>query len=144
MTMFKVTNQLREKQLQLLKAHVDQQPDGATVSWLEIEQATGVEMTNAGKALYRRACRVCRREYGTIRGSGLRFSAADTAVDLIHHKIRKIGRASNRAAKTTNTLVVRHKSEMSPRDVQYSTMAMAALGAMKAIARGETVKLLKG
>lgn len=72
------TNEKRREALLVLRAFVRDVAPGARVSWVEVEEETGLPMRlPKERDLFRDAMRMEKRVYKAIPGSGVEFSSAD-------------------------------------------------------------------
>jgi len=112
-------------------------PDGSTVSWLEIEKATGISMRTGGpgREWTRRALRKIRRPYEAVRGNGVRLSAPTTALTISGHKFVRIDGAVRIAERVNRQLSERHLDKMTGEE-QRTLIAYGALfGTIRAVAK---------
>ena len=126
-----------QKRRELIVAIIDfmrAQPDGARITWVEIEQATGAPMrTNEQRALVREACAKLDRAYIAIPGSGIELSSATNAAEIGNRETRKIGNAIERASTTVSAVISRHGNELSS-EVQRGLLRVAGLaGALRTL-----------
>lgn len=114
---------------------------GATLSWVELEQQTGVKMDRRGRALAVRMVRRLGREYEALPATGIRLSSPDNALLIAEHANHKIVRAINGASRVASRLVTLHAAEMNDDDRQRLIRNRGLLGALQASA-GDAVKML--
>jgi hypothetical protein len=128
-------NLKRREDLVALRAFVANAPNGARLSWVEIETATSVVMRGQyGRNLFRSACHRERRRYLTIPGAGIELSSKDNALEIVERKNKKIVHAIKRSASENADVVTRHVDEMAPGDAQKLIRA-ASLSATLAMVR---------
>jgi hypothetical protein len=116
--------------------------DGATRSWVEVEQATGVAMSMRGRSLFRRAMRKAKREYYPLPGSGIRFSDHRNTVEIVRLRDARIAGAAKRANKASGRLQTRHLEELSAPDRAEFLMRASLRGALLSGSKG--LKQLQG
>uniref|UniRef100_A0A6M3L492 Uncharacterized protein n=1 Tax=viral metagenome TaxID=1070528 RepID=A0A6M3L492_9ZZZZ len=114
-----------------LQQYITTQEDGTELSYLEIEQATGIDMNERGKQILRRGIKRARREYSTIRGYGIKLACPETTLPILSGKIIKIDRCVKRAEKTHHTLQEQFFSQLSPEEQKQILFAGAVFGAIR-------------
>ena len=105
-------NPQRQERLAKLRDFVDALIDGRRVSWLEVEQATGIKMDPAGQALIRLTLKRQRRPYLSLVGLGFEVSSAHNGVPIVEAKTRRFVSALAVARETTEQVSGRHINEM--------------------------------
>ena len=120
---------------------LEEAPHGATLTWLDFEQHTGVKMDRRGRALAVRMVRRLGREYEALPATGIRLSSPDNALLIAEHANHKIGRAINGAARVTARLAELHAAEMTEDDRARLIRNRGFLGALRASA-GDAVRML--
>lgn len=128
--MAKTIAQVSEDTLKL-QAFIEQQEHGATLSYLEIEQATGVRMDTHGKAHLRQATKRSKREYSPIRGAGIRLASAESCMPILGGRITRIDRAVRRADKSQKLLQEQFFASLSAEDQRKILFAGAVFGAIR-------------
>ncbi len=121
-------------------------PADATVSWLEVQQATGIPMSNANRALVRLAFKRAHRYWTAIKGVGFRAGGPKTAMEIEHSKLRRVTSAVDAATSAAADLSAQYLDQMSAEDQRRMTEAAAFLGAInlsRSIAKMEVRKLSK-
>ncbi len=113
-----------------ISEYFSDKPDGAMISWLEMERDIGIPMRSMhrtgeldGRSLVRQALQKMKRPYETVHGSGIRLSAAATAVTILGGAISKVANATKRAKKVHANLQERHMKELSTYDRERMTRA---------------------
>jgi hypothetical protein len=124
-----------------IAALLDATADGATLSWLEIEQKTGVKMNYRGKDLVRRVIRRADRAHASIPGSGIRLSCPESSVEIVENAVHRIVGAMGTASRTTRVVLDRHGKDMSDEDRQKLIRVHGTLGAVKALTN-DSVRML--
>lgn len=107
-------NEKRRAELARLVEYGSTLAHGARVSWLEVEQATGVSMRDDyGRDLFREAVREkLKRRYVALPGFGIEMSSPENANEIASREIQQIGSAVDRAGKTTGLLIEQHLDKM--------------------------------
>lgn len=106
-------NEQRRADLKRLRAFVDTLGDGARVSYVEIEQATGVKMDDRGRKLMQLTLKRARRPPVTLPGHGYEMSSPANALEIVGAKSRRLVGALKIAQETTEHVAGRHLEEMS-------------------------------
>lgn len=78
--------------------------EGEQISYLKLEQLTGVKMDSRGKGFMRTALKRLQIEYTPIHGEGIELGSPDTATKLISTKIVRIDNSVKRAEKTVKNV----------------------------------------
>jgi hypothetical protein len=106
-------NTKRRAALVTLREYVASQPNGARLSWVEIETATSVEMKSQyGRNLFRAACHREKRGYLPLPGGGVELSSPDNAVEIVDRYNGRVLGAVRAAADKGGYVVQRHIGEM--------------------------------
>ena len=106
-------NMTRRKNLLTLRDFVTKQPHGSRVSWVEVEQQTGVAMSGQlNRNLFRAACRREKRGYIPLRGGGVEFSSAANARECVERYNTLACGVVRAAAEKTAYVTTRHLHEM--------------------------------
>jgi hypothetical protein len=129
-------NQERKADTEALLSFIDQTGDGTTVSWVEIEQLSGVQMNARGRELFRRAMRKRNREYFPLPGSGVRFSDPRNTIDIVRLRDSRITGAAKRSSKASSRLQTRHLEGLTPQDRTEFLMRQSLRGALLSGAKG--------
>ncbi len=104
---------------------------GARVSWLEIEEATGLSMkTHAARNLVRLACRKAARQYCPLPGLGLEFSSVDNANEIAQKAVGAVATAVVRGAHKVANLCEQHLDQMTPDQARMLTSKQAFLSSV--------------
>ena len=117
---------------------INRTPDGTTLSWVEIEQKTGVKMDQHGRHLFHRARAKAGREHLPLRGSGVVLSEPKNAVDVVRLRDRRIAGAARRANRADARIQHRHIQELNPQDREEVLMRSALRGALISGSKGLT------
>ena len=108
---------------------------GQILSYQQIEQDTGVKMSNpAGRSYLRTACKKLKREYSCIRGIGIKLASADTATTLVIGRLVKIDNAVKRGERTYNNVSIAFYNELTPNEQKQINFVGAAFGAIRVAA----------
>lgn len=136
MTLTIEPNMQRREDLDKLLKFIAKTEDGATVSWLEIEQETGVSMrSDKGRDLFRHAMHKSRREYLPLPGSGVRFSDPKNALEIVRLRDSRISGAVKRSSKASSHVKRRHVDALSAEDRSEFLMRESLRGALLSGAR---------
>lgn len=139
--MKKTIAQVSEETLKI-QAFIEEQQHGSVVTYVEVQQTTGVRMDTNGKAKLRRALKRARREYSPIIGAGIRLAAADAVLSLVSHRLTSINNATKRGDKTTRLLHEQFFASLGLEEQRQILFAGAVFGAIRIAA--ENGKLLYG
>lgn len=133
-----------------ITAHLSAKQDGAMLTWLDLEKDLDIPMRGQhrkgeldGRTLVRRALRKLRRPYETVHGSGLRLSAAATAVNILGRALTKVSNQTSRAQRVHADLQERHLHEMTADDRERMTRAAGLFATIELLRREQVPKILK-
>jgi hypothetical protein len=132
----------REIEVARLCEYFSSLPNGAKVSWEEIEEHAGVRMNMSGREQARRALRRLRWPYLPVRGEGVVLSSADSALTIMRGKFVKIDHAVRKADTTRAHLTERHLPDMSGRDQRSMLLLASFFGAVRTIANDARRRVL--
>jgi hypothetical protein len=136
-------NTKRREDLVKLRDWVAGQPNGARLSWVEIETATSVDMRDQyGRNLFRSACHREKRRYLTIPGGGVELSSKDNALEIVQRKNAVVAKSIKRAALQNGDVVTRHVDEMSPSAARELIRAASIAATLAMVRRGAEAKKL--
>ena len=108
---------------------------GQILSYQQIEQDTGVKMSNsAGRSYLRTACKKLKREYSCLRGIGIKLADKETATTLVVGRLVKIDNAVKRGERTYNNVSIAFYNELSPIEQRTINFVGAAFGAIRVAA----------
>lgn len=133
---FPQSNAERRKKLETLSKFFETKKHGEVVTWLDIEQATGVPMhpsANPNRSLAREALDRMKWPYDTIWGAGFRLSSADIASEIVDNKFGRVMRATKRVGRTADQLNERHNAEFSYSQRMDLAGKIATMGAIRAL-----------
>ena len=105
-------NERRQKDIEALRVYIAALADGAHVSWVEVTQASGVEMNARGKALVSLVAKRLRRPYLSLPGDGIAMSSTTNALDIVGGKTKRFIGALAIAKETTEQVAGRHMNEL--------------------------------
>jgi hypothetical protein len=135
---------------QKIQTFIDTQADGQTLSWVEIEQGTGVPMPARvakgqinGRDLVRRVIREAGRLYAPVHGMGIELSSPTNTKGIIAAEIQSAGRKLLRASADSATGLTRHGPQMTVQDKDaltrtsglVTTLAMQARVGVKTLTK---------
>lgn len=123
-------NDHRRSQIEALMTFLSKVAPGSALSFVEIEQGTGVRMNHQGKLLMRAAMSKLHLKYIKLPGFGVKLSSPETAVERVDQDRRGIRNAIERAADTTELMLEQHGERMSNADAAKLTVFKAQLGAL--------------
>lgn len=135
-------NEQKREWLRVLRAYLTGLADGTRVSWVELEQQTGVPCSSraVGRSLFRTACKRVGRRYEPLHGSGFEMSSAVTANSIVDRTIRKVAGDIARARGTTEIIAARHLDDLKGDDrrrIEHQRAALATIGLSAELARRE-------
>lgn len=110
---FKATEQTDK-----IRKFLESKPEGAMVSFDEIESETGVVMNELNKERMRSALRINRQEYSPIVGIGIELSSPKNGNGIVGCKIQKVRRSANRAGKSANIIIEKHGKQMTKKELE--------------------------
>lgn len=118
--------------VETLCRYFDSKPDGAKLTWVEIEAGTGIKMSGVwGRDLARRALKKLKRPYGAMIGIGVELSAPVNALDLAGDSVRRVRSAIKNGKKRTGQLRERHEEAMPAEARQSLVLLDAQLGGLQ-------------
>lgn len=127
-------------------------PDTKVLTFVEVEQATGVPMRAEpidgidGRALLRKALAEVGWEHVSIRATGVTLSQAENASDIAATRRKKAVSGLRRAGRSIENLSRRHLGEMTPAQRESftrETSLMSTLAMLAGGGQGMTKKALK-
>lgn len=130
------TNAERQRKLAELKSFFEKQKDGALVTWLEIEQATGIRMRSKdeGRRLVTEVLRrKLRRPYAVKPGTGIELSSPANAADIAERGRDLVINAARRMEKTGAQLEKLHGSQMTTTQRDRFARAQSFNGTLAAL-----------
>ena len=136
--MFAISEEV-QKLKEFLETAAKERPD-TNVSYLEIEEATGVTMDTKGKERLRRAATYTGVEYDTVYDYGITIAGPNSGINIIGGRLARIDSATRRAEKATNNISKRYFNHMNDNDRRAVLFLGSVFGAIRANA--ESYKLL--
>lgn len=124
--------------IETITAYLKAQRDGATVTWLELEQATGISCRPKpvngidGRALTRRALHKMGREVETITGTGFVLSCPENVQKIMADRMTRTFGTMKRAKKAAEHLYEAHGTQLSPGARDRITRQTALLATLTA------------
>jgi len=105
----------RQERARKLRAFLEPQPNGARISWVEIEQFTGVDMgtDTAGRELVREALDRLRRPYIKVQGLGIELSSKDNATQIGDEATERVTEQMRLSQRKIDRTIARHEEELS-------------------------------
>lgn len=126
-----------EEQLRI-RTVLERTPDGAYLTYKQLEAESKVKMDARGKALMRSAMRSLGRYYRPSNGDGIELEAARNTMAIVTSRVRRVDSSLRRATKTSQSLYERHAESLPVEDRQRLGMVVSLFGAIKAMAKGLT------
>lgn len=105
-------NDKRREAVKKLVSFIESQDDGARLSFVEIETATGIVMDDTGRGWLREAADRAQREYLAIPGSGIELSSADNGLTIVNKGERGFLNKLRAVRKTIDRIDGRHSEQM--------------------------------
>jgi hypothetical protein len=123
-----------------LQVYIEEQPDGAELSFEKIAYDTGISMDELNKGHLRSALRRSKREYSSIYGYGIRLADSASVMPILTTRLVKIDKTVRRGEKTQKALQERFFRSLSADDQKNVLFIGACFGAIRVAA--ENGKLL--
>jgi hypothetical protein len=136
--MFKISAEV--KRLKEFLEDAAQQRPGQQISYMEIEEITGVPMNVKGKGYLRNAAQYVGVEYSAIPKYGIELASAGNGLSIIGGRLARIDAATRRAEKSTKNISSRYFADMDDRDRSAVLFLGSVFGAIRASA--DSYKLL--
>lgn len=128
-----------EKTLKI-QAFLEQCAPGTELSFLTIENRTGVVMNEKGKQYLRRALKRAKIEYSPDIGRGIKLANPENTMPIVIDRLKRIDNTVKRAEKTQKNLQEQFFEQLSPQEQKQLLFVGAAFGAIRVAA--ENGKLL--
>jgi hypothetical protein len=131
-------NEQRRADLEKLRDRVLTLSDGEIVSWLELEQSTGVKMDDRGRDLFRLACSRLKRPYKANPGNGVEMSSSTNALDIVADKTKRVTSALETARETTDQVAGRHLDQMdgeARKKIEHHRAVFATIGLSSSLSK---------
>ena len=132
--MYKITEEVTTLKEFLEKAAIER-PD-QRISYLEIEDATGVKMDLRGKGYLRNAAKYSGVEYSAIPKYGIEIAGPNNGTQIIGGRLARIDAATRRAETATKNINRRYLGDMSQEDQKTILFLGSVFGAIRASAEG--------
>lgn len=132
--MFKITEEVT-KLKEFLEQAASERPD-TRISYLEIEEVTGVVMDRKGKGYLRNAAKYSGVEYSAIPKYGIEIAGPNNGTQIIGGRLARIDAATRRAELATKNISMRYLGEMSREDKNTVLFLGSVFGAIRASAEG--------
>lgn len=132
--MFKITQEV-SKLKEFLETAASARPD-AQISYLEIEDATGIPMDKKGKGYLRNAAKYCGVEYSAVPKYGIEIAGPNNGNQIIGGRLARIDSATRRAEMATKNISKRYIKDMSEEDQKTILFLGSVFGAIRASAEG--------
>ena len=129
----KTVAELDKDSISLMEFFTKQNP-GAELSYLAIENGSGVKMNVRGKGLMRRALHRMRLEYSCARGYGIVLADTDMVMPILSTKITRIDRAVKRGDRSQKNLQEQFFNSLGPDQQRQILFAGAVFGAIRVAA----------
>jgi hypothetical protein len=121
-----------------LKAFFINVPNGAYLTYKNIEKQTEIKMDSRGRQLMRSALHSLKREYNCDIGKGIEIEASHNCMSIVTGRVRKVSGTLKRADKTASRMAGRYLDDMPPEDRNRLLATASLFGAIKAMAKGLT------
>ena len=115
---------------------------GTLVTYVEIQQATGVPLSDSDdRGKLRSAARRLNIVYRTIRSVGIELSSEANAGSICRDGLRKMDRMARRQETVNKTLLEQHGAKMPRQERDHIAAVQAMFAQVKAIADGQKQSL---
>lgn len=118
----------------ILQNYIENQKDGAEISYITIEHETGVNMDQRGKQTLRRSIKRAKKEFSTIYNYGIKLASPETALSILSNKIIRIDNSVKRAEKTQLNLKKQFFHQLTAEEKKQILFAGAVFGAIRVAA----------
>ena len=115
----------------VLENYIKNKKPGATLSYNQIENETGITMNNKGKSYLRTAFKRLKRIYSVKMGYGIKIAESIDTMPILVNKLTKINKAVDRADKTHKTLESQFFNELSNAEQKQVLFVGAVFGAIR-------------
>jgi len=123
-----------------LQAFIEGRKPGDEITFVTVEEVTGVKMDLSGRAKLRTAIKRAKREYSALKGEGVKLADAGMVMPLLASSLIKIDRSVKRGSKRQKTLQSQFFDALSPEEQHNILFCGAVFGAIRIAA--ENGKLL--
>ena len=133
----------RQERARKVREFLEPQPNGARLSWLEIEQATGVSMNIAsdGRDLVREGLDRLRRTYIKVQGLGIELSSKENATQIGDEASERVAEQMRLSQRKIDRTLARHEGELSAGGKAKLARQSAVLGTYRLAAAVERRQL---
>lgn len=132
--MFKITEEVT-KLKEFLETAATERPD-TQISYLEIEDATGIPMDQKGKGYLRNAAKYCGVEYSAVPKYGIEIAGPNNGTQIIGGRLARIDAATRRAETATKNIQKRYIKDMDEESQKTIIFLGSVFGAIRASAEG--------
>lgn len=132
--MFKITEEVT-KLKEFLETAAAERPD-TQISYLEIEDATGITMDLKGKGYLRNAAKYCGVEYSAVPKYGIEIAGPNNGTQIIGGRLARIDAATRRAETATKNISKRYLHDMDDESQKTIIFLGSVFGAIRASAEG--------
>ena len=133
----------RQERARKVREFLEPQSNGARLSWLEIEQATGVSMNIAsdGRDLVREGLDRLRRTYIKVQGLGIELSSKENATQIGDEASERVAEQMRLSQRKIDRTLARHEGELSAGEKAKLARQSAVLGTYRLAAEVERRQL---
>lgn len=132
--MFKITQEV-SKLKEFLEEAAANRPD-TQISYLEIEDITGIPMDQKGKGYLRNAAKYCGVEYSAVPKYGIEIAGPNNGTQIIGGRLARIDAATRRAETATKNIQKRYIRDMDDESQKTIIFLGSVFGAIRASAEG--------
>lgn len=130
--MFKITEEVT-KLKEFLETAAVERPD-TQISYLEIEDATGIPMDLKGKGYLRNAAKYCGVEYSAVPKYGIEIAGPNNGTQIIGGRLARIDAATRRAETATKNISKRYLHDMDDESQKTILFLGSVFGAIRSSA----------
>ena len=117
-----------------LSSYIQEKRPGTELSFMKVQDETGITMDHDGRSKLRRACQREKIEYLSIRGYGIKLTDPTTGMEAVSKRVVRIDNAVRRGERTTRNIKNNFINEMSEEDKKRLIYTGAIFGAIRAAA----------
>lgn len=128
-----MTRKPHEKTL-ILAEFLSKKPEGTRISYVEIEESTGIKMDVTGKNYLRSALKMSHIESITEKGYGIELASAENASEIVSNQFLRIDNSVKRGRKVTQNISNQFDAKLSEPDRAKVNYAISIFGAIEASA----------
>lgn len=126
-----------------LREYMSVQSPGSFITYLQIQDESGVLMDSRGKNLVRSALTSQKIEYTCLRGKGIELAGVETAVGIMNQKFVRVSNTIKKAAKTQKNIQEKFYDDLSEQDKRKVLLAGTVFAMMHAMAKDNSKSLVK-